>query len=162
MVEIPVGIKLRPIVIEQRDTTYTNMSWWSTNPTMATHGIMIFGDMWKEESTPWEQPRRTESLLEDAKRVMEEVHEGVCGPHMNGIMLAKKILRQGYFWSTMETECVEYVRRCRKCQIHANLAQKESVKTKANLTPELRHDLIPSPGGYVGSLTPRPGHNLSK
>lgn len=52
---------------------------------------------------------------------MEEIHEGVCGPHMNGIMLAKKILRQGYYWSTMETECVQYVRQCHKCQIHANL-----------------------------------------
>ena len=29
----------------------------------------------------------------DAKRMMEEIHEGVCGPHMNEHMLAKKIIR---------------------------------------------------------------------
>ena len=34
---------------------------------------------------------------EEAERVMEEVHQGICGPHMNGRMLAKKILRIGYF-----------------------------------------------------------------
>ncbi|XP_058217384.1 uncharacterized protein LOC131328459 [Rhododendron vialii] len=84
MVEIPIGVRLRPIVIEQRDSL------------LCFHGV-------------------------EAKRVMKEIHEGVCGPHMNGMMLRKKILRQGYFWYTIETECIEYVRRCHKCQIHANL-----------------------------------------
>ena len=30
---------------------------------------------------------------EEAEKVVEEVHQGICGPHMNGRMLAKKILR---------------------------------------------------------------------
>ena len=58
---------------------------------------------------------------EEAKRVMEEVHQGVCGPHMNGRMLAKKILRMGYYWNTMETDCVDFVKSCHDCQTHANL-----------------------------------------
>ena len=58
---------------------------------------------------------------EEAKRVMEEVHQGICGPHMNGRMLAKKILRIRYFWNTMETDCVNYVKSCHDCQTHANL-----------------------------------------
>ncbi|PKI51798.1 hypothetical protein CRG98_027846 [Punica granatum] len=33
----------------------------------------------------------------EAQRFMEEVHEGNCGPHMNGFMLAKKLVRLGYF-----------------------------------------------------------------
>ncbi|RVW95545.1 hypothetical protein CK203_039059, partial [Vitis vinifera] len=44
-----------------------------------------------------------------ADRVMREVHAGVCGPHMGGHMLARKIMRTGYFWLTME------------CQIHGDL-----------------------------------------
>ena len=32
-----------------------------------------------------------------ATKAMEEVHEGVCGPHMNGAILAKKLMRQGFF-----------------------------------------------------------------
>ena len=30
---------------------------------------------------------------EEVVRVMEEVHQGICGPHINGRMLSKKILR---------------------------------------------------------------------
>ncbi|XP_070050549.1 uncharacterized protein [Nicotiana tomentosiformis] len=33
----------------------------------------------------------------EASRLLEEVHAGTCGPHMNGFVLAKKILRVGYF-----------------------------------------------------------------
>ena len=31
----------------------------------------------------------------ETEKVMEEVHQGICSPHMNGRMLAKKILRKG-------------------------------------------------------------------
>ncbi|PKI67265.1 hypothetical protein CRG98_012337, partial [Punica granatum] len=44
----------------------------------------------------------------EAQCLMEEVHERNCGPHMNGLMLAKKLMRLGYFWSTMETDCVKH------------------------------------------------------
>ena len=40
-----------------------------------------------------------------ADRVMREVHARVCGPHMGGHMLTRKIMRTGYFWLTMETNC---------------------------------------------------------
>ena len=42
-------------------------------------------------------------------RVMRKVHEGVCGPHMGGHMLARKIMRTDYFWLTMETDCFQFV-----------------------------------------------------
>ncbi|KAJ9704055.1 hypothetical protein PVL29_005372 [Vitis rotundifolia] len=44
-----------------------------------------------------------------ADRVMREVHAGVCGPHMGGHMLARKIMRTGYFWLTMETDCCQFL-----------------------------------------------------
>ena len=34
---------------------------------------------------------------EEAERVMEEVHQGICGPYMYGRVLVKKILRIGYY-----------------------------------------------------------------
>ena len=40
---------------------------------------------------------------------------------MNGRMLAKKILKMGYYWNMMETDCVDYVKSCHDCQTHANL-----------------------------------------
>ncbi|XP_031378343.1 uncharacterized protein LOC116193738 [Punica granatum] len=57
---------------------------------------------------------------QEAQRLIQEVHGGSCGPHMNGLMLAKKIMRLGYFWSTMETDCVKHVRHCCLCQVYAD------------------------------------------
>ena len=54
-------------------------------------------------------------------RVMREVHAGVCRPHMEGHMLARKIMRTCYFWLTMETDCCQFVHRCPKCQMHGDL-----------------------------------------
>ncbi|GKU94990.1 hypothetical protein SLEP1_g8408 [Rubroshorea leprosula] len=45
-----------------------------------------------------------------AKQVMTEVHEGICGTHANGRMLARKILRAGYYWLTMEHDYIKYTR----------------------------------------------------
>ncbi|RVW31074.1 Transposon Tf2-12 polyprotein [Vitis vinifera] len=56
-----------------------------------------------------------------ADRVMREVHAGVYGPHMGGHMLARKIMRIGYFWLTMETNCCQFVQKCLECQIHGDL-----------------------------------------
>ncbi|XP_074290659.1 uncharacterized protein LOC141617371 [Silene latifolia] len=39
-----------------------------------------------------------------AKRVMEEVQDGECGPQMNSHMLVRKIRRLGYYWTMMETD----------------------------------------------------------
>ena len=54
-------------------------------------------------------------------RVMREVHAGVCGPHMGGHMLTRKIMRTGYFWLTMETDYCKFVQRCPECQLHEDL-----------------------------------------
>ena len=52
---------------------------------------------------------------EEAERIMEEIHQGIYGPHMNGRMLAKKILRIRYYWNMMEIDCVDYVKSCHDC-----------------------------------------------
>ena len=56
----------------------------------------------------------------EASFILAEVHEGTCGTHASGHTMARQIQRAGYFWMTMERDCVEYVRRCRKCQIYAD------------------------------------------
>ena len=42
--------------------------------------------------------------------VMRKIHTGVCGSHMNGIILAKKIVQQGYYWMSMKRDCIQIVR----------------------------------------------------
>ena len=40
---------------------------------------------------------------------------------VNGIILAKKIVRQEYYWMSMEKDYIQIVRQCHQCQIHGNL-----------------------------------------
>ena len=41
----------------------------------------------------------------EAQKIIEEVHELSYGPHMNAHMLLQKIMRQGYYWTTIEAYC---------------------------------------------------------
>jgi len=50
----------------------------------------------------------------EAKYVLKEIHEGVCGSHSGGRMLAHKAVQAGYYWPTMNQESMEMVRRCDK------------------------------------------------
>ncbi|XP_021598923.2 uncharacterized protein LOC110604950 [Manihot esculenta] len=68
------------------------------------------------KSSPW---LRCVSPAE-AVKVMEEIHQGVCGAHEGAGTLANKIFRQRYYWPTVEREAEEFVRRCDICQRFAN------------------------------------------
>ena len=59
---------------------------------------------------------------EDANYVLREVHEGVCGNHIEARTLAEKVLRQGYYWPTMLRDATELVRKCKVCQEHAKIS----------------------------------------
>ena len=50
---------------------------------------------------------------------MIEIHSGTFGTHLSGQTMAKKILRAGYYWSTMEADC-HHSRTCHKCQVYAD------------------------------------------
>ncbi|RDX74755.1 Gypsy retrotransposon integrase-like protein 1, partial [Mucuna pruriens] len=53
---------------------------------------------------------------DEATYVIREVHEGVCGTHIWGRALASKIVRAGYYWPTLRSDCMNYVKKCDKCQ----------------------------------------------
>ncbi|XP_049399902.1 uncharacterized protein LOC125863988 [Solanum stenotomum] len=57
----------------------------------------------------------------EAAKLLEQIHVGVCGTQINGLTLARKILRAGYFWMTMEHDCCKFVQKCLKCQVHGDL-----------------------------------------
>ena len=56
----------------------------------------------------------------EAKKIVQEIHEGVCGTHASGHVMARQIMRAGYYWITLENDCINYVRKCHKCQIYAD------------------------------------------
>ena len=56
----------------------------------------------------------------EAKRILEEVHEGIYGMHANGHRMARQVMQLCYYWLTIEKDCINYARKCHKCQIYAN------------------------------------------
>ncbi|XP_052489800.1 uncharacterized protein LOC105764069 [Gossypium raimondii] len=42
----------------------------------------------------------------EAKQILEEVHDGVCGTDANCFTMARQIMRFRYYWSTMEGDCI--------------------------------------------------------
>ncbi|XP_062080706.1 uncharacterized protein LOC133785493 [Humulus lupulus] len=52
----------------------------------------------------------------EAKKLLEESHEGACGNHTGGWSLAHKELTTGYYWPYMMTEARDYARKCDRCK----------------------------------------------
>ena len=50
--------------------------------------------------------------------IIEEIHERICGMHANGHIMAGQVMRAGYYWLTLERDCIQYARKCHKCQIY--------------------------------------------
>ncbi|KAK3035116.1 hypothetical protein RJ639_032618 [Escallonia herrerae] len=74
--------------------------------------------------------RPSESLY-----ALQEVHEGICGQHLGGRTLAQKILRQGYYWPTMQKDAIEFTRRCDQCQKFAPLSHTPVVPLTSIISP---------------------------
>ena len=54
--------------------------------------------------------------------VLAELHDEVCGNHPSGKTLAHKA-HIGYYWITMRTDAVSYVRKCDCCQRQAPVSK---------------------------------------
>ena len=55
-----------------------------------------------------------------AKKIVHEIYEGIYGTHASGHVMARQTMRAGYYWMTLESDCISYVRKCHKCQIYAD------------------------------------------
>ena len=53
---------------------------------------------------------------EQTESLLEEMHEGICGSHTGDRSLAHRAITQDYWWSNMQREAMEYVRKCDQCQ----------------------------------------------
>ncbi|KAL0396359.1 UNVERIFIED_CONTAM: Transposon Ty3-G Gag-Pol polyprotein [Sesamum calycinum] len=86
--------------------------------TRATRFTMIRGELYKRG---FSQPYLKCLDPERAEYVLKEIHEESCGNHSGGRSLAGKILRQGYFWPSIQKDAMDMVRCCQKCQEHVNI-----------------------------------------
>nr|KYP62340.1 hypothetical protein KK1_016872 [Cajanus cajan] len=61
--------------------------------------------------------------------VRYEIHEGICGSHSGGRTLATKVLRAGYYWPTLKSDCTEFVKKCVQFQKHGTLIHSSTFNT---------------------------------
>ena len=73
--------------------------------------------------------------LEQGNHILQEIHEGTCGNHAGGQSLAYKALRQGYFWPTMKTNAMDFVRKCNKCQRFSSISKSHPEKLTSMTLP---------------------------
>nr|KYP72275.1 Transposon Ty3-I Gag-Pol polyprotein [Cajanus cajan] len=52
--------------------------------------------------------------------VIEEIHRGICGMHSGARSMATRVLRAGYYWPTLKSDCQDYVQKCKECQQFGN------------------------------------------
>ncbi|KAL0344234.1 UNVERIFIED_CONTAM: hypothetical protein Sangu_1310800 [Sesamum angustifolium] len=79
--------------------------------------IMIDGELYKHD---FSQPFLKCLTPEEGNYVLREIHEGICRNHLGGKALARKSLRQGFYWPTIFVDAHELVKRCCACQEHTS------------------------------------------
>nr|XP_017217204.1 PREDICTED: uncharacterized protein LOC108194776 [Daucus carota subsp. sativus] len=72
---------------------------------------------------------------EEAEYCLREIHEGICGDHMSAKGLAYKIIRQGYYWPTIHQDAMEFVKKCKNCQLFSNVPRVSPVLPSSVLSP---------------------------
>jgi hypothetical protein len=58
---------------------------------------------------------------EEAKKMMSEVHDGICGAHQSAYRMKWVIRQAGCFWPTILEDFFEYYKGCQDCQRFGNI-----------------------------------------
>ncbi|XP_042467184.1 uncharacterized protein LOC122050335 [Zingiber officinale] len=69
---------------------------------------------------------------EDAKYILQEVHQGSYGGHPSGRSLAKKVILAGYFWPTLQKDANKLVATCLSYQKYSNLTHRPTSEMKVS------------------------------
>ena len=165
MIDIPDNTPVQPLIIKQRDApghccsleseTEKDKEWYADILQFLKHGTFLDTTDKNERVTICRMAityilcgeklykRSYEGIhllcvtKKEAQHIMEEVHESSYGSHMNAHMLSRKILRLGYYWTTMDANCTAYVRKFHKCQIHRDLKHMPPVSLHCLASPWL-------------------------
>ena len=72
---------------------------------------------------------------EEAKVLMGEVHEGICGAHQSTYKIKWIIRRTRYFWPTILEDCFEYYKGCQDCQRFGNVQRSPALAMNPIIKP---------------------------
>ena len=91
-------------------TEYTEMNAMKKR---ASGFVLVKGELFKKA---FRKPLLKCVTPERGREILDDLHQGQCGSHIGGRILAEKANRQGYFWPTLQVDAMEMVRKCDKCQ----------------------------------------------
>nr|KYP69487.1 hypothetical protein KK1_008678 [Cajanus cajan] len=58
--------------------------------------------------------------VSQAAYVIKEIHQGICGMHFGARSMATRVLRAGYYWPTLKSDCQSHIQKCKECQQFGN------------------------------------------
>jgi hypothetical protein len=58
---------------------------------------------------------------EQAKVVVQKVHDGICGAHQSAYKMKWLLQRAGFYWPTMMDDCIKYQKSCEAYQTFGNI-----------------------------------------
>nr|KYP60222.1 Transposon Ty3-I Gag-Pol polyprotein [Cajanus cajan] len=59
-------------------------------------------------------------IASQAAYVIKEIHQGICGMHSGARSMATRVLRAGYYWRTLKSDCQSYIQKCKECRQFSN------------------------------------------
>nr|KYP76142.1 Transposon Ty3-I Gag-Pol polyprotein [Cajanus cajan] len=63
------------------------------------------------------------------------IYLAVSNDAVSAVMIQERLLRAGYYWPTLKTDCAEYVKKCKQCQQHGNLIHASTEKLHSISAP---------------------------
>lgn len=72
---------------------------------------------------------------QEGEYLLREMHEGAAGAQKGFKDLARKVLRDGFFWPTIEKDAKGLVKQCEHCQKHGRLIHKPAEEMGAMFSP---------------------------
>jgi hypothetical protein len=72
---------------------------------------------------------------ERGHEVLDDLHQGHCGSHIGGRALAEKATHLGYYWPSLNTDAMQMVKKCDKCQRFSTLIHRPANSLSAISSP---------------------------
>jgi len=73
----------------------------------------------------------------EAIQIIEKCHTAAYGGHYGAFRTQAKIWQSGFFWPTMYEDTREFIRRCRRCQMHGGITTRNAMPLTNNLQVKL-------------------------
>ena len=74
-------------------------------------------------------------LGQEARKVMQEIHDGDCRNHSEGRSLTHKVINQGYYWLKMFNDTKDYMKKCSQCQRFTSASNRPSTDLHTLCSP---------------------------